>query len=438
MTALRPTRAGVLTLAAAPAVSALALAGDTGLWPFALFLHFAALLALAADALLAPPRAAADLTLATPAQLYIGDADPAEIGFAIRVDGAKAAELALDVGPPLTAPPPWRGPAPGDPGVVLTVDLAPTGRGEGEITALWARWTGPLGLIWVETRRRIDRTLLITPDVRAVSRRAIVLRTPDAAYGVKAQRFLGEGSEFEALREYARGMDPRGLDWKQSARHRKLLCKEFRAERNHPVVIGVDAGYLMSEPLDGAPRLDRAINAGLLLAYEACSMGDLVGLFAFDAQPRAFVPPRTGMAGYRAVQRAASGLDYGEDETNYALAIGELGRRLNRRALIVLFTEFVDTVTAELMVEAAAKLTRKHLVLCVAFAPTDLRAALNAAPADAETIAAAAAAETLLADRGRVLGELERAGAHVIDAQRPNIGPDVVNRYIAFKKLDMA
>ena len=75
----------------------------------------------------------------------------------------------------------------------------------------------------------------------------------DAFFGSKVQRQQGDGSEFDALRDYAPGMDPRSIDWKHSARHRSLLSKEFQTERNHQIVLAFDTGQLMSEHLGAIP-----------------------------------------------------------------------------------------------------------------------------------------------------------------------------------------
>ena len=89
---------------------------------------------------------------------------------------------------------------------------------------------------------------------RGARGRAAHVRRPRASSpGLKVERYLGDGSEFESLREYVPGLDHRAIDWKASARHRKLLCQEFRAERNHQVVLAIDAGQLMSEPLGRHP-----------------------------------------------------------------------------------------------------------------------------------------------------------------------------------------
>ena len=90
---------------------------------------------------------------------------------------------------------------------------------------------------------------------------AIRLFSRDAEFGIKTQIERGDGSEFDALREFASGMDRRAIDWKHSARHRHLLAKEFKTERNHNIVFAFDTGRLMSEPLGGVPKIDRAVTA---------------------------------------------------------------------------------------------------------------------------------------------------------------------------------
>ena len=81
------------------------------------------------------------------------------------------------------------------------------------------------------------------------------------------------------------GMDRRTIDWKQSARHGKLLAKEFRTERNHPVIL---AHRYRPADVRAAAAACRAStgrsNAALLLAFVGLKTGDRVGLFGFDAQ----------------------------------------------------------------------------------------------------------------------------------------------------------
>ena len=84
----------------------------------------------------------------------------------------------------------------------------------------------------------------------------------DPAQGVEI-RHKGQDGRLrfrkDLLRDFHSGMDRRTIDWKQSARHHHLLAKEFRVERNHQIIMALDCGRVMSEPVGGAPRIDRAI-----------------------------------------------------------------------------------------------------------------------------------------------------------------------------------
>src|ERR1700720_4005861 len=167
-----------------------------------------------------------------------------------------------------------------------------------------------MSLVQIVKTVAVDRSIDVVPNVRGVQNAALQFFANQAIYGVKVQQQKGEGAEFESLREYAVGLDNRFIDWKHSARHRKLLCKEFRTERNHQVILGFDTGYLMSEPTDGIPRLDHAINAGLLLAWISLQGGDLVGLYGFDAMLRHYQQPLRGISNFVRLQRGTASLEY--------------------------------------------------------------------------------------------------------------------------------
>ena len=277
----------------------------------------------------------------------------------------------------------------------------------------------------------------MVPNVAAVRRAALKFHAPDSPFGAKPQSQQGEGSEFSALREYVPGLDHRSIDWKHSARHRNLLCKEFRTERNHQIILAFDTGHLMSEPLDGIPRLDHAINAGLLLGYNSLRAGDRIGLFAFDSQVRLLAVPAGGIGGFPRLQRASAQLDYRRDETNFTLGLATLLGQLRRRSLIIVFTEFVDTVTAELMVENLQRLAARHLVIFATLRDPSLSAALDLAPRDLKTMTRAVVADDFLRERRVVYQRLERLGVHCLEAPAVGIGVDLLNRYLVIKQKEL-
>lgn len=390
------------------------------------------------DALLGARVRAARIELDPPPLLYMGASDPLPVRFGFASGPVPvSAELRLETGERL-APLRTRR-LRGFPGGMhpTSFELTPLRRGTARVSEAWARWNGPLGLAAKRFRTALDTEIPVTPNTRWVKEEAIRIYARDAEFGIKSQIDRGDGSEFDALREFAAGMDPRAIDWKHSARHRDLLAKEFRTERNHSIVFAFDTGRLMSEPLEGVAKLDRAINAALLLAYVSLRSGDKAMVFGFNARPGLATGHLMGTRAFPRLQMLASRLDYSSEEANYTLALSDLAGRLNRRSLVILFTDFVDTISAELMLENVRRLTDRHLVVFATFEDAALQTFIDAPPLTAEDVGRAVIADGLLRDREIVFRRLHRLGAQVIETRPEQFGTELVSRYLQIKQREM-
>jgi uncharacterized protein (DUF58 family) len=439
---MRPTvRCLVLFIVGIP-VSLAGVSIDPKLWTVWLSYLGAALLLTGIDAVLALPKRRMKVKVDAPDQIFIGETTPAKL--TITLPGKRASsigilpELADDFEPQKEQ---WANLAPAEKqgsGLAHDIPLSPRRRGDHAIKAVHLRWRGPLGLIEKRMAKPIDTKVGVVPNIGNV--RAIALRMfadQNFMAGLKVERFLGDGSEFESLREYVVGLDHRAMDWKASARHRKLLCQEFRAERNHQVVLAVDSGQLMSEPVGGVPKLDHAINASLLLGWFCLRTGDRVGMLGFDERVRSWAEPAGGMHTFRRLQAMTAEIDYAHTETNFTLTLAELSTRLRRRSLVVLFTDFLDTVTAELMIDNVSRLARRHLVLFVAVRDPSLETRSLARPRSLGTLHEAVVAGDFARERSIVLERLKRAGAHCIDTTPDQFSMALVNRYLDIKRREL-
>jgi len=428
---IRPTIRCVLAMAAGAPLALLVALFAPQLW-FAGLVWIPMVLAFAAtDALLAP-RAPA-LKAEFPGSIEIGAPLLVEVSVAGKpVDGL---EIAVATGPKL---------APRAQGRIrlargenhATIAFLPVRRGIDQVEALWSRWTGPFGMIWRQRTEALHRNVVITPDIRPVRDSAHVLLR-DAQMGDMARVDRGEGSEFEALSEWRSGMERRTIDWNHSARHLKLLARENRIERNNQIVFAIDTGRVMCEPIDGLPRVDRAITAALLGAYAALKLGDRVALFGFDSQPRIASGAVSGTRAFPLMQRLAGELDYSTVETNYTLALATLAGDLTRRSLVVIFTEFTDPTGAELMIHAAVNLLRGHLVLFVILADDELEDLAGTEPVAIDDVSRAVIAASMLRERRIVQARLRHAGIHVLEARHDQVGPALVRQYLDFKRRNL-
>jgi uncharacterized protein (DUF58 family) len=375
------------------------------------------------------------LTPRVPSAVGVGDTAQVPVGFALGGRVPLSATLRPEVDEPLA------------PGADVEVRLPPgeseaevpllaPQRGAGELRALWLRLSGPLGLV-----RRVERVpvssgaIRVIPNARRVRELALAhFGAQPLGGGLKVERRAGDGGEFDAMATYVHGMDVRKVDWKSSARHQDLHVRRYRLERNQRLVVCVDTGRTMSDPIDGVQRLDHAIHAAMVLSQTALRAGDLVGLHAYGAEPERWVAPAAGIRHAARITEACSTLEPSPVETNHVLGIHALLRRLRRRSLVVMFTDFADSTTAELMVEHLGHLARRHLILFVALDDPIVEEPLARAPASAQDLAAATVAAGLRHDRQRVLRRLSRMGVDVIHGPPGPATLRLLARYVHIKR----
>jgi uncharacterized protein (DUF58 family) len=426
-------RAAILVALAAPVALVLA-ATRPGLWTVAPALGGGLFLLVLLDALFA--GSLRDLRLVVPTDTEVGEETRLVVLAEIaRGTGRARPEAAVSLDPRLV------------PGGRVVLHLAPSGgawsgetafaptrRGTGPINRAWLRWTGPLGLAHRQASRELDLSLRVWPNIAAVRSPALQMFLRDAQFGLIARRIRGEGTEFESLAEYEPGMDRRRIDWKSSARHARLYAKEYETERNNQIVFAFDCGQAMCEPIEGLPRIDRAVSAALTTAYVALKAGDKVALFAFAARPLLTTPFVTASRDFHRLQTAAAGLDYRPEEPNFTLALSTLSSRLQRRSLVVLFSDFSDPTSAELMLENVGRLVERHLVIFVVMADAELAEIVRHPVETMQDAAMAVTATTLERQRALVLQRLRHLGVEIVEAPHDAIGNRLLDSYLRVKR----
>jgi uncharacterized protein (DUF58 family) len=337
-----------------------------------------------------------------------------------------------------------------DPGATATVEttLTPTRRGDRPAVRVTIRSYGPFGLGFRQTsRRRADAltppwTLRTLPEFR--SRRLLPeklsrLRVID---GQVVTRGRGQGSEFDSLRDYVLGDDPRSIDWRGSARREHIVVKQWRPERDRRVLCVIDTGRTsagriataaapLAPEIGGEPRLDITIDAALLLASLATHAGDRVDLLAVDTRTHANVSASSKRALPKVLDALAT-LTPSLVETDFGRVVAEVLGLERKRALVVLFTSLDPGALGEGLLPVLPRLVARHRVVLAAVHDPALEA-LAAARGDAQTLHTAAAAERGLAELHRVRAALSRYGVHVVDAPAETFASTVADTYLDLK-----
>jgi uncharacterized protein (DUF58 family) len=426
-----PSRRAVIVAALGIPLSLLAALAAPGLWAVGLVWSAAAVLMVCVDIALGAGRGSLSLALATPSDAGVDRSFDADLKLRFARRTPRLVEAELESNEFLAVTPSRLSIAPEE---KARFSVTPRRRGMGRLERLWLRWTGPLGLVWIQRVEELDRKLPILPDIAGLRAEALRLFRRDNQAGLHVQLDRGAGTEYHALRDFQRGHDPRQIDWKQSGRHGKLIVKEFRIEQNQHIVAVLDTGRLMSEPLLGQARLDRALHAILLLAYVGLKLGDRVGLFAFDSKPRLSSGTVRGLRGFADLQRQAARLDYSTEETNFTLGLTQLAGELEHRSTIVLFTDFSDTTSAELMLENVARLLKRHTVLFVVFRDEELERMRQEEPHSAQDATRAVIADLMQKERDVVLGRLRQMGVELVNVPVTAMNAGLISAYLARKQ----
>jgi uncharacterized protein (DUF58 family) len=393
------------------------------------------LLAFAADALWAPGPAVLTAERRAPRRISLGAAGQVEIALEnrgtrtarVRVTDDLPDILARDGADVLDAVVPARRDE------RLQYRVKAVRRGDAEYGDLHLRVLGPLGLAWRQRRVPLADPLRVLPGVQEVRRYRLLgmhNRLREAGFRVVRQR--GEGGSFESLREYARGDDPRTIDWKATARRASVIVRQYEAERRQNVMLLIDAGRLMTEKVGERERLDYALTAALLLADVAAVHGDLVGLLVFADRVQQYIPPARNSL--RRLADALGDVHARMVEPNYPAAFTYLGRQLRRRSLLVMFTDIIDMQASAALVAHLGRTAGRHLPIAVAMRNPDLEAAAALPPDSEAAVYRRAAAEELLQARAGALAVMQRAGVLVADTRPTDAVPAAVNRYLDVKR----
>ncbi|HWQ08896.1 MAG TPA: DUF58 domain-containing protein, partial [Holophaga sp.] len=295
---MSPTRTCTYLLAGWLAFAVLA-----SIWPEALAAHweaagwlflfcalFDALLLLRVPAVGVTRRLAGTLSLGTWCEVHLHLSNGSAWPLKLEVfDGIPPALEAQDMPRSLRLPPTTTADA--------SYRVRARERGAHRFGTCHLRLTSPLNLWRRNLRAGAEDLVHVFPNFGAVGKYAKLATSHHLAQlGVHRKRRRGEGMEFHQLREYREGDSLRQIDWKATARVRRLISRDYQDERDQQIVFLLDCGRRMRTRDGDLTHFDHTLTAILLAAYVALREGDAVGLLTFAGEERWLPPRKTGAA----------------------------------------------------------------------------------------------------------------------------------------------
>lgn len=370
-----------------------------------------------------------------PARLSLGVDN--DVFLVVENDNRRRLRLLLrDLPPPgfRAEPPLLMGLVPARGWLRVSYRLLPTERGNFAFGDVAVRCCGPLGLACVDRLLPAAEDVQVYPNLLEVRRyEALVRTTLVRSGGYRAKRLPGAGREFSHYRDYARDDDFRHVSWKATARRHKPITSVFETELSQDIIFCLDIGRMMAARVGTLTKLDRAINAVLMLTHVSQTFQDNLGLLVFSHTVHLYLPPAKGRAQHARFLQALYSVKPELCYVNYREAFAHLIAKHPKRALTMVFTDLLDNVVSREYLDAAALLRRFHLPLTLAVADVPLQQLAAQQPQTSDELYDVLTARDLLDARAELLRNLERQGVLVVDTVPDKLTIDAVNRYLSLK-----
>lgn len=319
--------------------------------------------------------------------------------------------------------------------LVLTYPVTPRGRGNFDFGDLHVRGRSLLTLSQWQRTTSAGQEVKVYPDLLGLDRYTLLARRQRLGQaGFRPLRYLGEGTEFESLREYSPDDDYRKIDWKATARRGRPITRQYDVERSQTLMLMIDAGRMMCAQVGDMSKLDYAINAALMLAYVAAQRDDSLGLVVFADQVQTYLPPRKGSPQVGAIADQLYAVQPVLREPDYETAFALLRHRVTRRALVVTFTDLIDQESSRYLLSNALALSPRHLPLIITLRDYRLDALARQRPQQVGEAYERAVALNLLTQRQLALASLRAGGAQILDSRPQDLTVATVNKYLEIKQ----
>jgi uncharacterized protein (DUF58 family) len=312
-----------------------------------------------------------------------------------------------------------------DPFTLLAVRLGPQ-----SWPVVPARLLGPLRLAWWSLDLRPSVRIAVAPDTLQTVRG----RPRGNPAGLRPRRIIGAGSELHQLRGYVQGDPPARIDWKATARARRLVTREFSEDQHLDVLVAIDAGRFSRVRAGRLDRFGLYANVAARFAEIVVPNDDRIGMLVFADRPLVVCAPDRGLPAIIRIRRALEQLAVPAVESDPLGAAIRIRGMLKHRSLVVMLTDLDDASVADQLVRAVRLLSPPHLVVVAGIHSQEISELARSEAHDWKDpwISLAAREHETRAETQRAL--LRRLGTPVIAASEQLLERSVLAEYESLRR----
>jgi uncharacterized protein (DUF58 family) len=256
--------------------------------------------------------------------------------------------------------------------------------------------------------------------------------------GTRLMRTEALSLEFDQIRDYTTGDDPRAVNWAATARRNKLMVNQYTEERAQAIYSVIDTGRVMKMPFGGMTLLDYAINATLAVSKIALSKHDKPGLLTWSSGVEQFVKADVRKAQLHYLNETLYHLKTGFHESNLESLYVGVRRFIPSRSTLLLYTNIETLHALSRVMGTLQQLGRRHLLIVILFENIEVSAFRSGRSESLDALYDKAVAEDRILEKERIVLSLRKAGIRTLLTPPEELTTSAINRYLMLKKSGLS
>lgn len=171
----------------------------------------------------------------------------------------------------------------------------------------------------------------------AINTKKITSRVLDGSY---KSVYKGRSMNFDELREYVEGDDIKDMDWKASSRSRKLLVRQYIAEKKHNIMLVMDTNLdMLAYANETQEKKDVALLSAGTLAYLVNRNGDYVSAIFPTEKSLSYFPFKTGLMNIENILSSYDKAVTVNNKSNIGTALEYVIKNVRRSMIMLIVTD---------------------------------------------------------------------------------------------------
>ncbi|SMC53353.1 DUF58 domain-containing protein [Moheibacter sediminis] len=320
---------------------------------------------------------------------------------------------------------------------ILDYDLTPHERGIYKFGDTNVFVLSPLRILQRKVILKTEKQIKVYPSFLRLNQYSLKnFRAHVDELGSKKVRRIGHSMEFEQIKNYVRGDDIRTINWKSTAKHKKLMINQYVDEKSQQIYCAIDKGRVMKMPFNELTLLDYAVNASLVLSNVVLQNQDRAGIFTFSGQLENLVKAERRTNQLQKILESLYGIQTNFMESDFGKLYKTIKHKITQRGLIVLFTNFESMDALHRQLPYLLGINKNHLLLVVFFRNTELEDYLDK-PTEKENPYETSIIEKFIYEKEQIVRELNKYGIQTILTRPEDLNVNTINKYLEIKSKGM-